>query len=66
MKVSEFWHCGSGPQQPQYIKNLQVGNSRNSFKYFLKFPILRPNFWKQCQGGDFEICGVIDQVDCRV
>ena len=63
MKVSEFWHNGRGPQRPQNIKNLQVGNFCNSFKYFLNFSTLRSNFTKKYQGGDFEICGVIDQVD---
>ena len=63
MKVSEFWHNGRWPQRPQNIKNLQVGNFCNSFKYFLNFSTLRSNFTKKYQGGDFEICGVIDQVD---
>ena len=40
-----------------------MGNSRNSFKYFLNFSTWRSNFSKKCQGSDFEICGVIDQVD---
>ena len=30
---------------------------------FLNFLTLRSNYSKKCQGGDFEICGVIDQVD---
>ena len=63
MKVSEFWHNGRGPQLPQNIKNFPMGNSRNSFKYFLNFSTLRSNFSKKCKGVDFEICGVVDQVD---
>lgn len=63
MKVSEFWHNGRGAQRPQHIKNLQMGNSRNSFKYFLNFSTLRSNFSKKCQEVVFEIGGVIDQVD---
>ena len=63
MKVDEFWHNGRGPQRPQHIKNLQMGNSRNSFKYFLNFSTLRSNFSKKCQEVVFEICGVTDQVD---
>jgi len=63
MKVSEFWQNGRGPQLPQNIKNFPMGNSRNSFKYFLNFSTLRSNFSKKCKGVDFEICGVIDQVD---
>ena len=63
MKVSEFWHNGRGPQLPQNIKNLQMGYFCNSFKYFLKFSTSGSNFSKKCKGGDFEVCGVIDQVD---
>jgi len=63
MKDGEFWYNGRGPQRPQHIKNLPMGNSHNSFKYFLNFCTLRSNFSKKCQGSDFEICGVIDQVD---
>jgi len=63
MEVSEFWHSGRGPQRPQHIKNFPMGNSRNSFKYFLKFSSLRSNFSKKCKGVVFEICSVIDQVE---
>ena len=40
-----------------------MGNSRNSFKYFLNFSTLRSNFSKKCKEAVFEICGVMDQVD---
>jgi len=63
MEVSEFWHNARGPQLPQNIKNLQMGYFCNSFKYFLKFSTSGSNFSKKCKGGDFEVCGVIDQVD---
>jgi len=38
--LAEIWHNGRGPLWPQNIKNLHVGNSCNSFKYFLKFRTL--------------------------
>jgi len=38
--LAEIWHTGRGPLWPQNIKNLLVGNSCNSFKYFLKFRTL--------------------------
>jgi len=38
--LAEIWHNGRGPLWPQNIKNLQIGNSCNSFNYFLKFRTL--------------------------
>ena len=45
-EVTNFWHSDRGPQWPQNIKNLQISNSRNSFKYFLNFRTLAPNISK--------------------